>query len=70
MSGNVWQWASDWYRPDYYARLEKGRVAINPQGPEDSFDPQEPGIRMPGTRGKGDFETVTNHVGFRCVRSQ
>jgi sulfatase modifying factor 1 len=89
MSGNVWQWVSDWYRPDYYARLEKGRVAINPQGPEDSFDPQEPGIRkrvqkggsflctdqycaryMPGTRGKGDFETGTNHVGFRCVRSQ
>ena len=19
MSGNVWQWVSDWYRPDYYA---------------------------------------------------
>ena len=21
MSGNVWQWTSDWYRPDYYQQL-------------------------------------------------
>ena len=25
---------------------------------------------MPGARGKGDPETGTNHVGFRCVRAQ
>jgi len=45
MSGNVWQWVSDWYRPDYYAQLsQQGTVAINPQGPSDSFDPDEVGI--------------------------
>jgi formylglycine-generating enzyme len=45
MSGNVWQWVSDWYRPDYYSKLrEVGEVALNPQGPNDSFDPQEPGV--------------------------
>ena len=45
MSGNVWQWVSDWYRPDYYTELrEAGEVAINPRGPNDSFDPQEPGV--------------------------
>jgi formylglycine-generating enzyme len=43
MSGNVWQWTSDWYRPDYYEQLAAaGRVARNPHGPDSSFDPSEP----------------------------
>ena len=27
MAGNVWQWTSDWYRPDYYQKLKAGGVA-------------------------------------------
>jgi formylglycine-generating enzyme required for sulfatase activity len=42
MSGNVWQWCSDWYQIDLY-RLRAGQGVIdNPTGPEKSFDPRQP----------------------------
>jgi formylglycine-generating enzyme len=87
MAGDVWQWTSDWYRPDYYQKLvSQGGVARNPQGPDSAWDPAEPSNAkrvqrggsflctdqycsryMVGTRGKGDIDTGTNHLGFRCV---
>ncbi len=55
VAGNVWEWTSDWYRPDYYAKLEKaGGVARNPKGPADSYDPSEPGVPKRVHRG-GSF---------------
>lgn len=54
VAGNVWEWASDWYRPDYYAQLAAGGVARNPSGPEQSFDPDEPGVAKRVHRG-GSF---------------
>ncbi len=55
VAGNVWEWTSDWYRPDYYVQLAAaGGVARNPRGPDRSYDPSEPTQRKRVQRG-GSF---------------
>jgi formylglycine-generating enzyme len=54
MTGNVWQWCSDWYRPDYYLNFASQKLVNNPRGPTESFDPNEPGVAKRVLRG-GSF---------------
>ncbi len=50
MEGNAWEWCNDYYRPDYYAHSPEK----DPQGPADSYDPEEPGMVKRVQRG-GSF---------------
>lgn len=56
MAGNVWEWCSDWYRPDAFAGRSATSATVDPRGParEASFDPAEPGMPKRVQRG-GSF---------------
>jgi formylglycine-generating enzyme len=69
MSGNVWQWTSDWYRPDYYASLAAHGLARNPQGPSSSVDPSEPGVPKRVQRG-GSFLCTEQYCSRYLVGSR
>ncbi|MDG3003628.1 formylglycine-generating enzyme family protein [Paludisphaera mucosa] len=58
--GNVWEWCSDWYRPDTYRLDGEVDLTVNPKGPEKSYDPDEPFQPKRVTRG-GSFLCSSNY---------
>ncbi|WP_255547629.1 formylglycine-generating enzyme family protein [Mucilaginibacter sp. dw_454] len=68
MAGNVWEWCADYYRNDYYQTINKPQGVANPQGPADSYDPDEPYAKKRVIRG-GSFLCNDSYCsGYRVAR--
>ena len=54
ISGNVWEWTSDWYNLNYYVQCKKNNITDNPIGANKAYNPNNPYIDEKIIRG-GSF---------------
>ena len=54
ISGNVWEWTSDWYNINYYKACSKNDITDNPKGADNAYNPNNPYIDEKVIRG-GSF---------------
>jgi formylglycine-generating enzyme required for sulfatase activity len=65
MSGNVWQWTQDWYRPESYALDARRGIVRNPVGPAEGLDPRTGGQATRVIRGGSFLCSDTYCRGYR-----
>ena len=54
ISGNVWEWTSDWYNINYYESCRKNSLTNNPKGADSAYNPNNPYVEEKVIRG-GSF---------------
>jgi formylglycine-generating enzyme len=70
MSGNVWEWTSDWYNTNYYSELALSNTPIvNPLGAEKAFNPNNPYLQEKVIKG-GSFLCSASYCASYRVSSR